>query len=127
MDFQHTHARTSTRAHTHTHTHTLFAVGCELQFRDSTELQHVSTTRRGTLTPLEVYILYKMETLAAQFHGHTVSPHRSNRKRIFPSPNCMLQGHSKIVQYATRTAKPMRVKTAQNSQRSKASNAVLLT
>jgi hypothetical protein len=38
----------------------------------------------------------------------------------------MLQGHSKIENVATRTAEPRRVKTAQNSQRSKASNAVLV-
>jgi hypothetical protein len=44
-----------------------------------------------------------------------------------PSPNCMLQGHIKSYTVATRTAEPKRVKTSQNSQRSKARNAVLLT
>jgi hypothetical protein len=33
----------------------------------------------------------------------------------YPSPNCMLQGHSKIVQRCNTTEEPRRVKTAQNS------------
>jgi hypothetical protein len=39
----------------------------------------------------------------------------------------MLQGHCKIYHVVTPTAEPSRVKTACNSQRSKATNAVLLT
>jgi hypothetical protein len=42
---------------------------------------------------------------------------------LLQSPNCMLQGHSKVVQHcSTRIAEPRRLKTAQNSQRSKATS-----
>lgn len=45
----------------------------------------------------------------------------------WPSPSSILQSHTKTYIIATRSAEDRRLKTAKNSQRSKASNTVLIT